>query len=184
MKILEHRFGYGLSVFVLIISVLAMWQATSFQSVSAWFPLFVSGAAAAVAAIVIAADVVVDRRSRRVDVGAAAMPAGATGAPTDSAIDADPDATEAPRSILLGFTMYILWFIGFALLLVLFGMPLAVFLWTLGFIRFASRESWARAVISAVAITGALIVLAGILALAFPEGLILDSNLVIPNWRL
>lgn len=188
MKLLEHRFGYGLSIFVLLISVFAFVQARELQSVSAWFPLFVSGAGAVVAAIVITTDIVVDRHARIGKSVPATVSAGvdspeSTAGPMPDTAEAEEDTTPA-AVVLLGFGKYILWFIGFAVVLLLVGMPLGVFLWTFGFIRFGARESWLRAVISAVAITVGLTVLAGILALAVPEGLLIDSNLIIPNWRL
>ena len=191
MKLLEQRFGYGLSIFVLLISVLAYVEARELQSVSAWFPVFVSAAGAIVAVIVIVADVVIDRKARAREVAPQAVPAGVPAAALpDEAVtpmlgDPEPeDDGTPPAVILLGFAKYFLWFIGFAVLFLLVGMPLSVLLWTLGFIRIASRETWLRAMISAVAITVGLVVLAGILALAVPEGLLIDSNLIIPNWRL
>lgn len=180
MKLLEQRFGYGLSIFVLVISVLAFMQARELQSVSAWFPLFVSGAGAIVAAIVIVADVVIDRRAQTEYHVPATVPAGGAELPAD----AEEEDDAPPAIVLLGFVKYILWFVGFAVLFLLVGMPLSVFAWTLGFIRVASGETWRRAVISAAAITVALTILAGVLALAVPDGLLIDTNLIIPNWRL
>lgn len=167
MKTLAHRFEYGLSIFILAVSAFAAAKSAQFQPVSRWFPLFVSVTAVVVSALVIAFDVAADVRAKRRD--------------DDS--ETEEDSTPA-REVLLGFAKYMSWFIGFAVLFVLFGMPLAVLAWVLGFIRFAAGEPWLRSAASAVALTAGLIVLAAVLALALPHGLLIDSGAVIPNWRL
>lgn len=175
MKTLERRFDYGISFFILAVSVFAAVKSLEFQPVSQWFPLFVSVSAAAISIVVIVFDVLADVRSKgRPD----AVEAGDAEIPSE-----DTEDTPA-RDVLAGFAKYIMWFAGFAVLFILLGMPMAVLVWVFGFIRLAAHESWLRAAISAASITVALILLAAFLALALPHGLLIDSGVVIPRWRL
>jgi hypothetical protein len=143
------------------------------------------------ALIIIATDLTIDRRARHVAtlVPATVSAEATTSLPAEAAVtlpgdDGGEEDTTPPSVVLLGFGKYVSWFIGFAVLFLLLGMPLSVLIWVFGFIRIASGESWRRAVISAVALTLGLIVLAAVLGLGLPEGWLVDSNVIIPNWRL
>lgn len=186
MKILEHRFEYGLTIGILLVCTLGAIGSLQFRAVSTWFPLFVGVTGALLAIVVLAVDIANDRRARH------HVPTPATIDPLDvieleTGIIATREIDEAeqrPSTVVRAFVRYIAWFAGFAALFLLVGLPLSVLVWIFLFVRFAAKESWLRAVLSALIMTALLFVLAATLNLGLPEGILLDSSAIIPSWRL
>lgn len=198
MKTLERSFNYGLLVAVIVICIYGALQAREFQDVSRWFPMFAGVVGAALAGVVLLGDVISQaRRPTATPVHASPAPP-ATHVPVsgsdavDEALtgtlpsDAEEKQDEEPRSreVLLGFAFQFSWFIGFAVLLVLFSLLPAVFVWLVLVIRLVAKETWLRAVVSGLAMTTFLFLLSAFLGLALPEGLVFDSSVFIPIWRL
>lgn len=199
MRILEHRFGYGLSIGILLLCAFGAVYSLQFKAVSMWFPFFAGTAGAVISVLVIVFDVIGDRRhgidrdGPREDVDeldeladAVEAASGVPGAAVDvetGALPAVGRSDSEPRDILLGFAKYLAWFVAFVALFLLFGVLIAVPVWLFTFIRLAARESWLRAVIGAVAMTALIFLLAAFLALAMPHGVLIDSSALIPRWR-
>jgi hypothetical protein len=185
MKLLEHRFGYGLTIGILVLCGFAAVLSLQFRAVSLWFPFFVGVTGALLATLVLIVDLVGDRRIKR----GFADPIAAD--PIDRieietgliALHDDSDEDEPARSVLVSFTRYLAWLVCFVVLFLFFGMPIAVFVWLLLFVRFVAKESWLRAVFSAVIMAALLFVLSAFLNLALPEGLLIDSSAFVPHWR-
>jgi hypothetical protein len=185
MKALEHRFGYGLTIFIMAVCSAGAIGSLQFKSVSQWFPLFAGVAGASIALLVLVIDVAHDVRARRAGTTQpSAPPARDERTVSDSGEDPHHVDDEPAAAVLLGFIRNIAWLAALMTAFVLFSMPIAVFVWILFFIRFAADESWLRAVISGAAMTTLLIVFCAFLDLSMPEGLVLDSSLIIPTWRL
>ena len=182
MKVLEHRFGYGLTVGILLLCAFGAIGSLQFRAVSTWFPLFVGVTGALLAAVVLIVDLRADHKGVRTHQGYDPIDTIEMETGVVAAQDV-PDVDQPPRQVLLSFLRYLAWFVGFATLFILFGLPLSVFVWLLLFVRFGAKESWLRAVLGAVIMTGLLFVLAATLALALPEGVLLDSSAIIPAWR-
>jgi hypothetical protein len=187
VKILEHRFGYGVALFALLLCGYGVYGSLQFQAVSQWFPLFVSAAGVLVAVLILVFDTIADRRGTGSDTDDDPVPTG-----VEDVFDEHETGTlrlpeedeQRPSAILRGFAVYLLWFAAFALLFFLLGMPLAVFVWLLAFVRFAAHDSWLRAVISGVAMAVLLTLFAAFLPIALPVGLLIDSSAIVPTWRL
>jgi hypothetical protein len=182
MKALEHRFGYGLTIFILVVCSAGAIGSLEFRPVSQWFPLFAGVAGASIALLVLVVDLAHDVRARRAGTDPSAPPAHEA----ELTVGEDPHRLddEPAGAVLLGFLKNMAWLVGFIILFVLFSMPIAVFVWIFLFIRFAADESWLRAVVSGAAMAILLIVFCAFLDLSMPEGLVLDSSLIIPTWRL
>lgn len=192
MKVLERRFGYGVTLSAIVLGALAVFGATQFRPVSQWFPMMISVATALLGLLVLCVDVIAERSALKhsplagsVPLGNGPVAAGPAGdVPEDEATSDEAATTDTDsRGVLLGFVKYMAWISGFAVLLVLIGMPLAVPLWMILFIRIAAKESYLYAGISAAAMTTLLFFVAALLDMAFPVGVLIDSGAIIPSWR-
>ncbi len=156
-----------ISTSFLVLMVGALLLSLQFKAVSAWFPLFVSISGSTLSLIAVIVDIYALRKRASGDLDQ-----------TQEEEEADPISA----STLRGLLRHVSWLVGFGLALFLFGAPLAIAGWLAAFVRFESRESWLRVILSALVACGVVIAFSAAFGLALPRGALIPSSSWIPRW--
>lgn len=153
----KQAYSLLFSVGLLLLFSYAAWEATNFNELARFFPLYISLAAVLLTFILVLQSMVAFMKARKVQ----QRSAGKAG-------QEKQEQQEEKESVL----RYMLWFIGYVAIIYVFGFMAATILFLFAFLRIETKYNLTKTVISIAIVYGLIQLFSSVMTLYWPEGVI------------